>query len=48
VKSFRQFIKEMPNSGPSTPVKYYKDGDKILPYFGGTRIGKIRLKKGKV
>jgi len=31
--------------GASTPVKYYKDNNKILPYFGATRIGKIRLKK---
>ena len=48
MKTYKQFIKEMPNAGPSTPVKYYKDGDKILPYFGAGRIGKIRLKKGKV
>ena len=38
-----------PNSvnvqGPSTPVKHYKDNNKILPNFGATRIGKIKLKK---
>ena len=37
----------MPNSGASTPVKYYKDGNKILPNFGATYIGKIRPKGGK-
>ena len=31
--------------GPSTPVKHYKDNNKILPNFGATRIGKIKLKK---
>ena len=34
------------NAGPSTPVKEY-DG-KILPNFGGGRIGKVRPKKGQV
>ena len=35
----------MPNQGPSTPVGNY-DG-KILPKFGATRIGNVRLKNGK-
>ena len=35
------------NSGASTPVKYYKDGNKILPDFGAGRIGEIRPKGGK-
>ena len=34
------------NAGPSTPVKEY-DG-KIMPNFGGGRIGKVRPKKGQV
>tara|TARA_B100000508_G_C11335946_1_gene216729 strand:+ start:120 stop:290 length:171 start_codon:yes stop_codon:yes gene_type:complete len=47
MKTLKQFINEMPNSGASTPVKYYKDGNKILPNFGAGRIGKIRPKGGK-
>ena len=34
------------NAGPSTPVKSY-DG-KIMPNYGGGRIGKVRPKKGQV
>ena len=34
------------NAGPSTPVKEY-DG-KIMPNYGGGRIGKVRPKKGQV
>ena len=34
------------NAGPRTPVKEY-DG-KIMPNFGGGRIGKVRPKKGQV
>ena len=34
------------NEGPSTPVKEY-DG-KIMPNYGGGRIGKVRPKKGQV
>ena len=45
MKTFKQFIDEMPNQGPSTPVGNY-DG-KIMPNFGSTRIGKVRLKGGK-
>tara|TARA_Y100001936_G_C15912973_1_gene579632 strand:- start:395 stop:562 length:168 start_codon:yes stop_codon:yes gene_type:complete len=46
MKTFKQFINEMPNDGPSTPVKYYKDGNKVLFHSGAGRIGKIRPKKG--
>ena len=45
MKTFKQFIDEMPNQGPSTPVGNY-DG-KIMPKFGATRIGNVRLKNGK-
>tara|TARA_B100000963_G_scaffold181075_1_gene157400 strand:+ start:141 stop:308 length:168 start_codon:yes stop_codon:yes gene_type:complete len=46
MKPFKQFINEMRKDGPSTPVKYYKDGNKVLPNFGAGRIGKITPKKG--
>jgi len=40
------------NDGPSSPVKHYTDVNqphgRILPNFGAGRIGKVRLKKGKV
>jgi len=45
MKTFKQFIDEMPNDGPSTPVGYY-DG-KVMQKFGAGRIGKIRPKGGK-
>jgi len=47
MKTFKQLINEMPNKGPSSPVKYYKDNNTILPYFGATRINNIRPKGGK-
>ena len=47
MKTFKQFINEMPKDGPSSPVKYYKDNNTILPYFGATRINNIRPKGGK-
>ncbi len=34
------------NDGPSSPVRIY-DG-KVMPYYGGTRNGKTRPKKGTV
>jgi len=44
----RQKLKKLAlNQGPSTPVKHYKDSNKILPDFGAGRIGKIKYKKGK-
>ena len=43
------------NQGPSTPVRidttvdyYGKKSKKVLHDFGAGRIGKVRLKKGKV
>ena len=44
MKTFKQFIDEMPNAGPSTPVKMF-DG-KLQFNKGGAGIGKIKLKKG--
>ena len=46
MKTFKQFIKEMRKDGPSSPIKYYKDGNKFLFDFGAGRIGKITPKKG--
>ena len=45
MKTFKQFLDEMPNDGPSTPVS--NSGGTIMPNFGATRIGKIRPKGGK-
>ena len=40
------------NQGPVTNVKVYDDlpggAKRVLPDFGAGRIGKVRLKKGKV
>tara|TARA_B100000212_G_scaffold25020_2_gene16582 strand:- start:3816 stop:4007 length:192 start_codon:yes stop_codon:yes gene_type:complete len=40
------------NDGPSTPIKLYTDvnepSGRFLPNFGAGRVGKIRMKKGKV
>tara|TARA_R100000654_G_scaffold46861_2_gene73062 strand:+ start:2147 stop:2338 length:192 start_codon:yes stop_codon:yes gene_type:complete len=40
------------NDGPSTPIKLYTDVNephgRFLPNFGAGRVGKIRMKKGKV
>tara|TARA_B100000900_G_scaffold414110_1_gene439858 strand:+ start:861 stop:1028 length:168 start_codon:yes stop_codon:yes gene_type:complete len=45
MKTFKQFIDEMPNAGPSSPVSM--SGGKLMPNFGAGRIGKIKLKNGK-
>ena len=37
----------MRKDGPSSPIKYYKDGNKFLNDFGAGRINNIRLKGGK-
>ena len=47
MKTFKQFINEMRKDGPSTPVKYYKDGNKVLPYFGAGYVTNVRPKGGK-
>ena len=47
MKTFKQFIKEMRKDGPSSPIKYYEDGNKFLNDFGAGRINNIRLKGGK-
>ena len=54
MKTFKQFIDEMQNAGPSTPVKVYtgtsietgKKYKRVLPYFGAGRVNSdtIRLK----
>ena len=43
MKTFKQFMNEMPNAGPSSPVSL--SGGKMMPNFGAGRIGKIRPKK---
>jgi len=47
MKTFKQFINEMPNKGPSTPIKYYKDTNRFLFDSGAGRVTNIRLKGGK-
>ena len=46
MKTFKQFIEEMPNQGPSTPIKYYGPNMGFDTDRGATRIGKVRFKKG--
>ena len=43
MKTFKQFMNEMPNAGPSTPVSM--SGGKLQFNKGAAGIGKIRLKK---
>tara|TARA_B100000900_G_scaffold378208_1_gene362186 strand:- start:44 stop:202 length:159 start_codon:yes stop_codon:yes gene_type:complete len=46
MKTFKQFMNEMPNAGPSTPVT--RVGNGFLPNLGAGRLNdkKIRLKPG--